>query len=182
MVKQRPDLFYAYVGTGQVSNLAKSLQVGYADTLRKARAANDARAIKELEDIGPPPYDIPDKLSVLFNWLGAYQAESDRLAMSSLGSLMFGAPNYSLRDIYYRTKGLSGFGSAATWRFLNAMQSTDLSRLGPNFQVPIYFFQGAEDEITVPSLAKEYFERIDAPYKRVVISRCGVCPAHFCES
>jgi pimeloyl-ACP methyl ester carboxylesterase len=41
MVKQRPDLFYAYVGTGQVSDMPKAQQMSYAYVLEEARAAND---------------------------------------------------------------------------------------------------------------------------------------------
>jgi pimeloyl-ACP methyl ester carboxylesterase len=35
MVKQRPDLFYAYVGTGQISDMAKAQQMSYAYVLKK---------------------------------------------------------------------------------------------------------------------------------------------------
>jgi pimeloyl-ACP methyl ester carboxylesterase len=43
IVKQRPDLFYAYVGTGQVSDMQGSQRMSYAHLLEKARAANDTK-------------------------------------------------------------------------------------------------------------------------------------------
>lgn len=49
------------------------------------------------------------------------------------------------------------------------MLSTNLPSLGPDFQIPIYFFQGREDELTVTSLAKEYFDQIHAPHKEMVL-------------
>ena len=49
------------------------------------------------------------------------------------------------------------------------MLSSDLYSLGPDFKIPIFFFQGAEDERTPAPLAKEYFEWINAPHKGFVL-------------
>lgn len=174
MVKQRPDLFYAYVGIGQVSNLQKSIEIGYTHTLAKARAAKDKKAISELESNGPPPYDSAQKVMAYFKWLGHYEGEADRAAESSLlGRTMFGAPNFSLRDIYNRNRG---FVQIPTWRLYQEMLNTDLASLGTDFKVPIFFFQGAEDEVTAASLAKDYCDKINAPHKQYVAFEGG---GHF---
>jgi len=167
MVKLRPDLFYAYVGTGQVSNMPKSMQLSYAYLLGKARAANHIEAAKELEQIGPPPYDSMNKAIVHFKWHGAYKPELDRAALAStVGGLTSPAPNYSLWDEYNRIRG---FAQIPTWRTYQEMLSADLPSLGTDFAIPIYFFQGAEDELTVTALVKEYFDKINAPHKEMVL-------------
>jgi pimeloyl-ACP methyl ester carboxylesterase len=166
MAKQRPDLFYAYVGTGQASDMQKSMQLGYSHILEKARAANDHRPVNELESIGPPPYDSMAKIAVYFKWLEEYEVESDRSALASVGRLTFGAPNYSLWDIYNRYRG---FAQVPSLRLYREMLTTDLAALGLDFKVPIFFFQGAEDEITVTALAQEYFEEIHAPHKEIAL-------------
>src|SRR3981081_342803 len=56
MVKRRPDLFSAYVGTGQVVNWARQETLSYAMVTAQAHAAGDPAAIAELTKIGPPPY------------------------------------------------------------------------------------------------------------------------------
>jgi len=56
------------------------------------------------------------------------------------------------------------------------MLSADLSSLGPDFAIPIYYFQGAEDERTLAPLAKEYFDQINAPRKEFVLLEGG---GHF---
>jgi pimeloyl-ACP methyl ester carboxylesterase len=174
IVKQRPELFYAYVGTGQAGNMPRSFQMSYAYILERARAANDKEAVKELESIGPPPYDGMDKVLVHFKWHGKYQTESDRAALSSpVGSLTDPPPNFSLWDEFNRARG---FMVIPTWRVYQEMLSTDLPSLGPDFQIPVYFFQGAEDELTVTSLAQEYFEKINAPHKEWVAFEGG---GHF---
>ena len=173
MAQQRPDLFYAYVGTGQVGNMPKSQQLSYAHLLEKTRSANDLKAVKALEGIGPPPFDSLDKVIVYLNWLEPYKAESDRAALSSpVGSLTSPAPGYSLRDEYNRIRG---FAQIPTWRLYQEMLSADLASLGTGFQLPVYFFQGAEDERTPAPLAKEYFDKINAPRtKNLCFSRVGV--------
>ena len=56
MVKARPDLFYAYVGTGQVADETRNYAVAYTELLKKAETLQDPRAIRELKEVGPPPY------------------------------------------------------------------------------------------------------------------------------
>jgi proline iminopeptidase len=55
MARKRPDLFAAYVGTGQIVNEQAGEAISYAGVLAKARAPGDQRALRELE-AGPPPY------------------------------------------------------------------------------------------------------------------------------
>ena len=167
MVKQRPDLFSAYVGTGQVSDMKRSLKLAYSETLRRARTVGDAKAVRDLERIGPPPYADSDfgKIPVLFKWLGAYAPASDQEALTSLGPVVLTAPTYSFRDIYYRNLG---FTAVPTPQLYDAMLSTDLATLGSDFKVPIFFFQGTDDDITLASLAKSYFDMLTAPHKEFV--------------
>ena len=56
MAKAKPELFSAFVGTGQVGDPARGYYVAFDALLGKARALGDARAIRELQEIGPPPY------------------------------------------------------------------------------------------------------------------------------
>jgi len=56
MAKTRPDLFSAFVGTGQVADPQRNYAVAYDALLEKATRLGEARAIRELKDVGPPPY------------------------------------------------------------------------------------------------------------------------------
>jgi pimeloyl-ACP methyl ester carboxylesterase len=56
MAKARPDLFHAFVGTGQVADPARNYSVAYEELLKKAEGVRDLRAIRELKEIGRPPY------------------------------------------------------------------------------------------------------------------------------
>src|SRR5207248_5303545 len=56
MAKARPDLFSAFVGTGQVADPQRNYEVAYHALLEKAMRLGEPRAIRELKDVGPPPY------------------------------------------------------------------------------------------------------------------------------
>ncbi len=49
------------------------------------------------------------------------------------------------------------------------MLEDDLPCLGPKFDLPVVFIQGADDRLTVTALAKGYFDSIEAPSKAFVV-------------
>ena len=51
-VSKRPELYSAYVGIGQVSNMAEGERISYEWTLQQARTANDGKAVKQLTEMG----------------------------------------------------------------------------------------------------------------------------------
>jgi pimeloyl-ACP methyl ester carboxylesterase len=162
MVKQRPDLFGAYIGTGQVSDLTASLRIAYATMLRQARAAANQRAVLELTAAGPPPYGADlREATVLFRWIAVFAPPSDQRTIRAVAPAMLTAPNYSLQDIRFRSAGIRSIPHA----MYAALLETNLEQLGFTFKVPVYIIQGADDSITAPSLAKAYYDRIEAPRK-----------------
>ena len=97
MAKARPDLFYAYVGTGQVADPARSYAVAYNELLKKAERLGDSRAIRELKEVGPPPYANGRGYAVQRKWSNLFEG-ADFFIYSMLG-LALSAPGYSNRDI-----------------------------------------------------------------------------------
>ncbi len=163
MARSRPELFSAYVGTGQVASMPRGLKIGYAQLLERARKANDPRAVKKLEASGAPPFDTMEKGALYFDVLGTY--ESDNAALSTVGKLILTAPGFSLWDIVSRNRG---FAQVPPWRLYQEIFATELPSLGLDFKMPVYFFQGVDDDVTPAALAREYFEKIEAPHKEMV--------------
>ena len=55
IARATPELFYAYVGTGQVSDFpVKNYTATFEALLKKAKSLEDQRAIEELSHVGPP--------------------------------------------------------------------------------------------------------------------------------
>ena len=174
MVKRRPDLFHAYVGTGQVSDLPRSTAMVYARLVEQARAANDAPTLQALTRIGAPPFTHPQAVTVFFQSIEKFQPASDVTAMNELKrSLTSPPPGRSLLDDYY---DFQGFAVVPPWRLYTEMLNTRLAVLGPDIAVPIFIFHGAEDPVTPASLAQEYFQALRAPRKEFVLLAGG---GHF---
>jgi pimeloyl-ACP methyl ester carboxylesterase len=162
MIKARPDVFYAYVGTGQIVSWPKGEALDYAQVLAKARAAGDQAAIASLEKIGPPPYTDQRSLGVRTNWAAHFEPGAPSNAQ--LLKMPFSVPGYSAADAQNWLDGLVSsqehfFGEEMDGPFTKE----DLTRLGLRFDVPIFIFQGTEDDIAPASLAESYAHSLSAP-------------------
>ncbi len=166
MIKQRPDLFAAYVGTGQVVNLQKNEALNYAHVLAEAQAEQNREALQDLTSIGPPPYNNIRKIGIERKWADTLGPRSGDDVEPRINAA---TPGFSLLDIYYFHRGFDFsqeqlFGEHADGP---AMQ-VDLTSLGSDFAVPIFFFEGTADQQTPIELAEQYFEQIRAPHKEFV--------------
>jgi pimeloyl-ACP methyl ester carboxylesterase len=165
MVRARPDLFYAYVGTGQVGDETRNYAVAYDALLNKARAVGNQRAIDELTAIGPPPYPSGSGFRVQWKWANAFEG-ADGFIASTLG-LVLVAPGCSVEDI-----NNSGAGqSFSAEQLVPQTKSKGPKELGLKFSVPMFFFQGAEDFTSPTALAADYLKALQAPRKKFVAIR-----------
>jgi pimeloyl-ACP methyl ester carboxylesterase len=162
MAKARPDLFYAYVGTGQVADSARSSSVAYDALLKKAKAVGDQRAIEELSHVGPPPYESSDGSRVQYKWANAFEG-ADEFLYGTLG-LTLVAPGNSVQDINDSVEGQVLSGD----RLVPQTKSIGPADLGLEFSIPIFVFQGEQDFTTPTVLAQHYLESIKAPRKAFV--------------
>jgi len=165
MVKQRPDLFAAYVATGELVDKQLNERTSYDIVLGMARAAHNAQAVKELGGIGPPPYKDLPTLLVQRKWLDVYDLASERDLISHMTPVVAFAPNYSLLDIYNAQRA-TPFSQQTLFAELNPFDSR---KLGPDFAIPVFIFQGDKDLNTPTVLARDYFAWIHAPSKEFVV-------------
>jgi pimeloyl-ACP methyl ester carboxylesterase len=170
MAKARPGLFHAFVGTGQVADQTKNYAAAYDALVKKAEATGDQRAIRELREIGPPPYANGQGYGVQRRWSNFFEG-ADRFIGSMLG-LALVAPGYTERDI---TDWFDGQGLSAD-RLVPATRGLDARAIGGEFAVPVVVIQGAEDFTTPTSLARSFVDSIGAPAKRFVAIEGG---GHF---
>jgi len=164
MVRARPDLFIAYVGTGQIVNMQKGEALAYANVLAEARRRNDRQAIKDLETIGPPPYDFQRKIGVERKWAAIYEGAGN--VEMSLGKSLLFAPNFSLGDAQAYIAGMTASQNHFLGERMDGpMLKVDLTSEPTTFQIPIFIIDGALDNYTPTELAREYFATINAPQK-----------------
>lgn len=166
MIKQRPDLFHAYVGAGQIVDMPRNEAVSYDLILKRVRTAGDEKAVKALEDIGPPPYKdlktwmVKGRLIVM----NTPPSPSGRSLPNVFAAALF-APNYSLKDAYNL---FAGFNYSCSTLY-HIMMAYDARRLGSRFEIPMFMLQG-EDDIQAPTvLVQGFLPQIEAPRKELVL-------------
>ena len=162
MVRARPELFYAYVGTGQVADSTKNYSVAFEALLQKAQASGNQRAIEELKRVGPPPYSTGEGYGVQRKWANNFEG-ADQFLAGTLG-LTLVAPDHSVQDINDEVAG----EILSADRLVPQTRSIGPTELGLEFFVPIFVFQGEEDFTTPTVLAQHYVESLKAPRKAFV--------------
>jgi pimeloyl-ACP methyl ester carboxylesterase len=163
---KRPDLLYAYLGMGQMINARKNESESYAMVLQQAKAAGDAKAVKELEAIAPYPGDglldlektgVERKWSIHYGGLAAGRDDSDFYL--HLGRL---SPEYGEKD-RRAWDASSAFTMSVLWPKLAGISFDGLTRL----DCPVLLFLGRHDTTTPPDIAADWLGHVAAPRTRV---------------
>ena len=166
MVRERPDLFAAYVGTGQVAaGWAQTVQFQFNRLLAKARADHDVQTIKMLEAIGKPdPGNAKQYFGFTKNYISV-MAPSDQAWLRGLRTATAASLNISQEDYRNLNDGMS-FSGAHLWADQIA---ADLLKTAPALKTAFFLIQGRDDVITPTVLAVEYFNHVKAPVKKMVL-------------
>jgi pimeloyl-ACP methyl ester carboxylesterase len=165
MVAKRPDLFSAYVGTGQVVSIAEKEPVIYARAMERLRAAHDDDGIRTLSASGAPPYRSEVQMRVERTMSERTDIPSERDILRDMIPIALVAPGWSLWDIYWSLQA-SDYAEDATF---DADASYDARRVGTAFPMPFFILTGQLDHITPTDLAKRYFDQVHAPEKQFVV-------------
>jgi pimeloyl-ACP methyl ester carboxylesterase len=170
MIARRPDLFAAYVGSGQVVDWARQDALSYRLLLDRARASSDAAMLADLERIGPPPYRDTATDAVKSRYAGAFTPK-EAAAAAPLFPLVAAAMQ-GQRATYLapglKLGELRADATAAYDELRSEIVAFDARKLGRSFDVPMFFFQGADDVFTVTSEVRDYVAAIEAPVKKLV--------------
>ena len=162
MARLRPDLFYAYVGTGQSVDQDKYKVLAYQLILAEARARHDAAAIGELEANGPPPYSTTAKARVHTKWATRYEAGQPTTTWEMLSMVLF--------DSDVSPHGIVDYGRGiATSEDHFRGEPDDLMAMPKDFRLPFFVFQGADDYVTPVAPVREYVAQVTAPRKELVL-------------
>ncbi|MGG7606947.1 alpha/beta fold hydrolase [Massilia sp. BKSP1R2A-1] len=164
---ERPDLFYAYVGIGQVLNVRENERISFDYAFERAKRENNAQAVKEMAAIAPYPGDQPitrERIIIARKWpqhyggLSAFRSESGYYFRGPLLS-----PEYTPQQVKDIDKG----NVLTLGRVLPTFLDVDFSKVA-RFPIPVVMFLGRHDYTTPAAPTVEWMDRVDAPYKRVV--------------
>ena len=165
---QRPDLFHAYVGIGQVINVRDNERISLEYGLAQARGHGNAEAMREIEALMPYPGDQPitrERIVAARKWpqhYGGMAAFRDEKNLWFYGAARL-SPDYSAED-----RAALNEGSLFTLgRLLDEFVQVDFKPVR-RFPIPVVMFLGRHDYTTPSQPAAEWLQRVDAPYKRGV--------------
>ena len=170
LAHEHPDIIAAYVGVGQLVNARQNEQMAYDDALAMARTQHRADAISDLESLRPFPSPTVDlrKGSIAQTWearlLGPPADRPQFIDVRRLLSTLLSAPGYSLGDVY-------GFTRAQTFSLetlIPEVRNVDLTALGTEFRVPVFFFHGRYDPYVRPAPVEKFADAITAPAHELV--------------
>ncbi len=176
-VERNPELFHAWVGTGQMVDPFETDQLMYAENLADAQARGDEAAMSALEAIGAPPYTdtlhYPVAISSNPKWM-RFQHGDDYNASSEYPMSLF-VNEYTLVE---QLRGMAAI--AETYHVLYPqLAGTDLRVDVPRLAVPVYVVEGKYEAAGRAVLAREWFNRLDAPEKHhVLFERSGHTPPY----
>lgn len=166
-VQQRPDLYRAFVGVGQMVSQRATDRIFYDDTLAWAERTGRDDLVEELEAAGPPPYDE------LFRYETALSHEQDVYPYDHRGNSEGAGQmsenllvrEYSLIDqVHVLSAFLDTFAAVYP-----QLQDIDFRESATDFEIPVFFVQGAHEARGRTELFEEWYRSIDAPLKNVVV-------------
>jgi len=162
---KRPDLFYAYVGIGQVINVRENEKLSFEHGLEQARANGNTEAVRELESIAPYPGNKPitrERINLARKWaqhyggLTAYRNSSMYFYRAARLS-----SEYSAEDVCAIDQGsLFTLG-----RVLPAFLEVDFTSVQA-FPIPVILFMGRHDYTTPSEPTATWLGNVKAPYKQ----------------
>ncbi|WP_249998090.1 alpha/beta fold hydrolase [Actinoplanes sp. M2I2] len=157
-VRRHPEKFAAYIGTGQAVDLPASDQIFYDDILAWARSSGREGVVRQLTRQGPPPY--PDFWA--YEPILTYQNQAYDQEPLDLG---LGVREYTLLQKAHVLNAILD-----TWSVLYPrMQGIDLRRDVPSLTVPTWFLLGGNEMRGLRVLFDDWYARLRAPDKRLVV-------------
>jgi pimeloyl-ACP methyl ester carboxylesterase len=161
-----PELFYAYIGVGQMSYQLQSEILSYEYMVGRYKEMGNAKMVKQLEAT-PPTMSVPLP--------AAYMKVRDS-AMHDLGVGTTHDMKSVMTGVFLASWLFSGYTlgeKLALWRgkfssdkmLWDKMIATDLTKQIQKLDIPIYFFHGKYDYTVSYPLTKAYLDELQAPLK-----------------
>ena len=165
-VQARPDLFHAYIGSGQMVDQQETDRLMYAESVAYAQRVGDTAFAERLSAIGPPPYTdmlaYPVAIASNPEWHD-FTHGPDHDARSTY-------PANLLVEEYTLTEQVrSAAALIDTFALMYPqLQDVDFRRDVPSLDVPVFVVEGSHEAPGRAVLATQWFAELSAPSKQLV--------------
>lgn len=164
LAQQHPELFYAYIGIGQINNQLASEQAAYDYMLAAAKANHDQKDIKKLlaYDKNSPDFPSHQYLArVRSKLLNKYHIGLTHQEMSMLK--IFVLPLLTSKTYTFKEKFKQIKGAAFSLSMFDEVLATNISEKIQHIKIPTYFISGKYDYQTSQLESSLLFQKLDIP-------------------
>ncbi len=165
LAAEYPEHFHAYIGVSQLVESRRQLEIAYEWLEEEIEKRKDKDSLNRLGEIGVPPYkhsDYKEFAQLVSSYGGNFDKEMWRLAFIS-----FRADEYTFMDYYRLLDGMNRGG--ASLHPEGEMLGVNFPEHIPALEVPVFFLVGNNDYNTPLRLVEEYYEKLEAPQKELII-------------
>lgn len=168
MVQRNPELFHAFMGTGQMVAFLETDLMCYDFAIQWAQARGDTKKVAQLQKQGPPPYygkGMSLKEAAYLTDTYSYMNQDPAISDDGFNTFQdLAGSEYGLYDKVSWFRGVLETMDVVYPQLWDVDFRTQATQL----EVPVYFLLGRHDVNAPPVLAEEYFELLDAPYKELI--------------
>ncbi len=162
-----PELYYAYIGESQMSYQLKSEKLAYDYMLAQFKANGNPKMVQKLE---AAPVTMEGGTPAGYRAIRDEAMHSLRIGTTrDMKSVLTGvffpswqSPVYTFGEKVNLWRGKAQAGISILW---NDSIGVDLSQQLTRLNLPVYFLEGVFDYTCSYPLAKDYFQKIQAPIK-----------------
>jgi len=168
LAARAPERYHALLAVAPLVDASRQEELSAAYVRDFYARRGDVHAVARIDRLGRLPYS------------DAYRAilTERRLLVGTPGfsgpgwpvrravTELLGSPHYSLLELI---QSYRGFHRSLRQHFSPDYWSLDLKKTHTRFEIPVFILVGDEDRNTPTSLAREWFARIQAPRKELVI-------------
>jgi pimeloyl-ACP methyl ester carboxylesterase len=161
-----PELYYAYIGVGQMTYQLKSEMLSYEYMVKRYKEIGNVRMARQLE-ASPPTMSIPLPVSYMklrdkaMHELGVGTTRDMKSVITGVFLASWLCREYTFGEKVGMWRGKFS-GDKILW---NQMIGTDLTKVVPKLDIPVYFFHGKYDYTVSYPMAKAYLGELRAPEK-----------------
>lgn len=169
LVNESPEDYYAFIGTGQMIAFEETERICYERALKIAASNGDQEQIDKLEEIGQPPYygkNMALTTATYLQYLSKEMSNNPEIHNPGYNTIEdLSSVEYGIVDQLNFFRGMLRTFS----KVYPELYPVDLRNGYSNLEVPVYIIHGKHDLNAPISLAKNYFEQLEAPEKKMIV-------------
>jgi pimeloyl-ACP methyl ester carboxylesterase len=169
-VQRHPELYHAWIGSGQMVDPLRTDRLIYRGLLAYAAEHHDPALASKLRGYGPPPYKnvyaygyVMSQYDKLAGDYTAPKAYTEALGKAGVGPFGALGSEYTLPEKMNVVRGLIDTFSVMYPQW----QSVDFRRTAERLDVPVYIFTGKHELAARRDLSLAWFRKLHAPIKRL---------------